>query len=214
MTDRRPQLLTSRWPQAAVLLGFGLLIAGCTQDMYDQGRYDPLEASPFFADGRSARPLEPGVIARGSLREGEPIGTGRQAGESLTEIPVEVTLPLLERGRNRFNIFCTPCHGLVGNGDGMIVERGFRRPPSYHIDRLRGAPPGYFFDVITNGFGAMPGFKDRISIDDRWAIVAFVRALQLSQHATPDDLTSSEREQLEQEQLENSRNTNDTGTPP
>jgi len=165
--------------------------------MYDQVKHEPLEASTFFPDGRSSRPLEPGVVARGTLPESEVLGTGRSGKEFATELPITVTRELLTRGRERFTIYCTPCHGQAGYGDGMIVERGFRRPPSYHTDEIRGLADGRIFDAISNGFGSMPRFRDRIAAHDRWAIVAYVRALQLSQNATPDDLSAKERTDLE-----------------
>lgn len=173
------------------------LCAACHRDMYEQPRYDPLEPSTFFDDGRSARPLVEGTIARGQLRLDDALYTGRQNGQLVTELPLDFSRQLLERGQERFNIFCSNCHGMTGQGDGMIVRRGYRAPPSYHTDRLRGVPIGHFFDVITNGFGVMPSYAHQISVEDRWAIAAYVRTLQLSQHATRDDLTPEELQQLE-----------------
>lgn len=184
----------------AIVLGTVLLAGGCHDDMYNQVKHEPLEPSPFFADGRSSRPLEPGVIPRGTLVADDAVATGKSENAFVTELPVELTRELLDRGHERFNIFCTPCHGFVGSGDGIVVERGFRRPPSYHTDRLRGVPDGQIFDVITHGFGAMPSLRERISVRDRWAIVAYVRTLQLSQAASVSDLTPEEQTRLSTEQ--------------
>jgi mono/diheme cytochrome c family protein len=172
-------------------------LAGCHGDMYDQPRYDPLEKSDFFADGRASRPAVAGAIARGDLRDDEPFYTGKQDGKLAEEPPVEINQALVERGRERFNIFCTPCHGRAGYGDGMIVRRGFRQPPTYHSDRLRGVPIGHFFDVMTNGFATMPDYAEQIPVRDRWAIAVYVRALQLSQYSNLDELDENERRRLE-----------------
>jgi hypothetical protein len=174
--------------------------AGCHTDMRDQPRYEALEASKFFADGQSARPAVPGAVARGQLNEDEAFFTGRADGRLIAELPLELNRELLERGRERFNIYCSPCHGATGAGDGMIVQRGFRRPPSYHQDRLRNAPAGHFFDVMTYGFGAMPRYAVQIEPRDRWAIVAYIRVLQLSQNATLDDVPADQRMRLEEAQ--------------
>ena len=169
-----------------------VLITGCHQDMYDQAKKEPLEASEFFKDGRVARPLVPGTIARGHLETDTPMFTGREGGQFVSDLPTKLDEQLLKQGQTLFNIYCTPCHGRIGDGDGMIVSRGFKRPPSYHSERLRGAPVGHYFDVITNGFGSMPTFKNRIAPEDRWAIVAYVRALQLSQFAPASTLSETE----------------------
>lgn len=174
-----------------------LLAVGCRQQMADQPSYRPLEKSTFFGDDRSARPLVSGTVAQGYLRADERLYTGRSGGELVTVLPVPLTRELLARGQDRFNIFCSPCHDRVGNGDGMIVQRGYRRPPSYHIDRLRDAPIGHFFDVITKGFGVMPDYAAQVPPADRWAIAAYVRALQLSQNAALPDVPPGAREQLE-----------------
>jgi hypothetical protein len=165
---------------------------GCRQVMDDEARVKPLEASTFFEDGRTARPLVPGTVARGYLREDTHLYAGRVDGELAEAFPFPIDRPVLERGRERFNIFCAPCHDQVGYGQGMIVRRGFRPPPSFHEERLREAPAGHFFDVITNGFGAMYSQADRIPPHDRWAIVAYIRALQLSQWASFADLGPDE----------------------
>ena len=174
-----------------------LALGGCVQQMADQARYEPLEASERFADGRSARPLIPETVARGHLRIDEHMYAGTVDGEPATTLPVDIDLALLERGRERFEIFCAPCHDRVGNGNGMVVQRGFRRPASFHIERLQQAPVGYFFDVISNGFGAMSSYASQIPAQDRWAIVAYVRALQLSQNATLDEVPEEQRAALE-----------------
>lgn len=174
------------------------LALGCHRDMYDQPRHDPLEESEFFADGRSARPLVPGTVYRGQPDSQSVLVTGRQDGRFVEELPVRLNKQLLERGRERFDIYCSVCHGRTGEGNGMVVLRGFRRPPSYHSDRLRGVPVGYLYDVVTHGFGAMPAYDHQIPLDDRWAIVAYVRALQFSQFAKAEELSPPLREKLSQ----------------
>jgi mono/diheme cytochrome c family protein len=165
--------------------------------MHDQPRLKPFAPSEFFADQRSARPLVPGTVARGELRENAAFHTGKAGSEFVRELPVPVTLALLQHGRTRFDAFCSPCHGRTGSGDGPVPERGFKRPPSYHAERLRAAPPGYIFDVISNGFGAMSDHAAQVPAADRWAIVAYVRALQLSQHAELADVPAEKRTELE-----------------
>jgi len=166
--------------------------------MHDQPRYKPLAKSTFFDDHRSARPRVPGTVARGHLPGDPVLETGKAGTSFVAAVPVPIDLPLLKRGEKRYGIYCAPCHGRVGRGDGMIVRRGYRQPPSFHIDRLRTAPIGHFYDVMTNGFGAMPDYKAQIAPRDRWAIAAYVRALQLSQHATATDLTPEEQQKLSQ----------------
>lgn len=173
-----------------------LFLAACRQDMHDQPRYKPLARSDFYPDQRSARPLVPGTVARGHLDADSYFYTGKIGNNPGDVMPFPVTMDVLQRGQQRFNIYCAPCHSRVGDGNGMIVQRGFRRPPSYHIDRLRKAPLGYFFDVITNGFGAMPDYKAQVPVEDRWKIIAYIRALQLSQGATVADLPPAERNQV------------------
>jgi mono/diheme cytochrome c family protein len=179
-----------------VVLGL-LLLAGCRQKMADQPRYEPLARSTFFDDGRAARPLEEGTVARGQLRNDQHLYTGKEGGKLVDTFPFSVTLERLARGQERYNIFCSPCHDRVGTGQGMIVRRGYRAPASFHIDRLRQAPAGYFFDVMTNGFGVMPDYAQQVHPEDRWAIVAYILALQLSQHATLADVPQDQRQQLE-----------------
>jgi hypothetical protein len=195
--QRRQDVSREQTLAASATILLLLMLFGCHQDMYDQVKKEPLEGSTFFEDGRSARPLVAGTIARGQLETETPMFTGKENGQFVSELPMPVTQTLLERGQSRFNIYCTPCHGSVGDGDGMIVSRGFKRPPSFHIGRLRGEPVGHFFDVMSHGFGAMPSYGKRISPEDRWAITAYVRALQLSQFAPADSLTTAEAQSLE-----------------
>jgi mono/diheme cytochrome c family protein len=173
--------------------------ASCRQEMYDQPKYKPLGKSDFFPDARNERPLPDGVVARGFLRADSRLyrGTAADGKALVTEFPLPVTPALLARGQQRFNIYCTPCHDRAGTGRGMVVLRGYRPPPSFHIDRLREAPVGHFFDVISNGFGAMPDYAAQIEVPDRWAIIAYVRALQLSQYARLENVPSDERSRLE-----------------
>jgi len=164
--------------------------------MNDEPRYKPLAASDFFADGQSARPRVEGTVARGHMRLDQAFYSGRSNGVLVDALPVPVTRDLLVKGRERFDIFCSPCHGRLGNGDGVVVERGFQSPPSYHIDRLRTVPVGYFFDIMTNGFGAMASYASRVPPADRWAIAAYIRALQLSQYAPLSDAPADARRRL------------------
>lgn len=192
-------------------------------DMYDQPKLRPLQTSPLWADGRASRPIPPNTIAYsgGAFADAssgrlqiEPLPIDVPApvplddnGKPKTAVSTDVTgtaalnpppmsAQLLQRGRQRFDIFCAPCHGLAGQGDGMVARRGFPSPPSYHIDRLRNAPDAHFFSVITHGYGAMYPYADRVPVNDRWAIIAYIRALQLSQHATVDDVPVGERGKL------------------
>jgi mono/diheme cytochrome c family protein len=164
--------------------------------MHDQPRYKPLARSAFFGDERSARPRVPGTLARGHLSGDPALDTGKVGTGFVTAVPVAIDMKLLKRGEDRYRIYCTPCHGQVGRGDGMVVRRGYRPPPSFHIDRLRAQPAGYFFDVMTAGFGAMPDYADKLSVADRWAVVAYVRALQLSQNASLADVPPERRGEL------------------
>jgi mono/diheme cytochrome c family protein len=188
----------SRTVFLAGLAGFAFLTGvGCRQDMHDQPRFDPMQDSPFFTDARSARPLVEGTVARGHLRDDELLYTGRVNGEAATVFPFAVDAKVMARGRERYDVFCAPCHGRTGQGDGMVVLRGYRRPPSIHQDRLRNAPAGHFFDVITNGFGAMPDYAAQVKAEDRWAIAAYLRALQLSGYATLNDVPPAERDKIQ-----------------
>jgi mono/diheme cytochrome c family protein len=170
-----------------------LAFAGCRQDMHDQPRFKPLAQSDFYPDLRSARPPVEGTVARGQLHEDTYFDTGKMGNNPGDYMPFAVNEAVLARGRERFNIYCAPCHSRTGDGNGMIVQRGFRAPPSYHTERLRKAPLGYFFDVMTNGFGAMPEYASQIPVRDRWCIVAYIRALQLSQDATPADVPPGQK---------------------
>ena len=169
----------------AGLIAIAVVAGGCRQDMHDAPRYEPLEASTFFADGRSSRPLLANTVARGQLRQDRHLYEGVVNGQPAETLPMPVTAALMARGQERFNVFCSPCHGRSGEGDGMIVQRGFPRPPSFHLDRLKNAPHGHLYNVISNGYGAMYSYGDRIEQNDRWRIVAYVRALQLSEPTTP-----------------------------
>jgi mono/diheme cytochrome c family protein len=193
--ERRP-VRANAVPLLACLLGT-LTSAACRQDMHDQPKYVPLRESTFFADTRSARPLVEGTVARGQLNEDALRYTGKVDGADATVFPFPIDEKILRRGQERFNIYCSPCHARTGEGDGMVVRRGYRRPPSYHTDRLRSAPVGHFFDVITNGFGAMPDLAAQVKTDDRWAIAAYIRALQLSGHAALDDVPADRRGDLD-----------------
>jgi mono/diheme cytochrome c family protein len=174
-------------------------LAACRQDMHDQPKYIPPRPTAFFEDGRSARQMPENTIARGHLNEDVGYYTGHDAaGKLVTELPMPVTKELLARGRERFNVYCTPCHDQTGSGNGMVTQRGFRHPPTYHSDRLRQIAVGHFYDVITNGFGAMQDYSAQVQPADRWAIAAYIRALQLSQTATLDDVPAAARGQLAQ----------------
>jgi len=171
-------------------LAFCLLAgaAGCRQDMHNQPKYRPLRATTFFADGGSARPHVEGTVARGTLQEDQAFFTGKTGNTLVRDLPFAVDEQVLARGQERYNIFCTPCHDAAGTGRGMVVQRGYRPPPSLHDERLRNAEAGHFFDVMTNGFGTMPDYRQQIAARDRWAVVAYIRALQLSQHADRADV--------------------------
>lgn len=176
----------------SIILAMAFL-AGCRQDMHDQPRFKPLAQSDFYADLRSARPPVEGTVARGPLHDDTYFYTGKFGNNPGDYMPFPVTMDVLSRGRERFNIYCSPCHSRLGDGNGMIVQRGFRAPPSYHTERLRKAPLGYFFDVMTNGFGAMPEYATQVPARDRWCIVAYIRALQLSQEATMSAVPQGEK---------------------
>ncbi len=180
---------------SAVLIGS----AGCElrQAMYDQEKYEPLEASAFFADGMSFRPQVDGTVARGQLMLDEHFYQGKVQGQLAATLPVKVDRQLLERGRERYDIFCAPCHDKTGAGNGMIVQRGLKQPPTFHQQRLREVPVGHFYDVITNGFGVMYSYAARIPVADRWAIVAYIKVLQLSQNLEFDQLPAEDQRQLQ-----------------
>ena len=186
------------------------LLAGCSlkQDMALQPKNRPLSPSDFFTDGRSARPLVENTVARGSLLDDALI-----VPKDSNAFPVPLNLELLERGENRYKVFCSPCHGLQGDGNGMVAMRGMKHPPSYHQDRLRQVPNGYIYEVITNGFGAMLGYSAQVPPRDRWAIVAYVRALQLSRNAKISDLPPDVREKVLHPPAEKQRETHGEGAP-
>lgn len=173
-----------------------LLLAGCRQDMHDQPKYEPLEATDFFDNGAASRPLVEGTVPRGHLREDVAFYAGQVGGVAVAQNPLPIDARLVDRGQERYNIFCSPCHDLTGTGNGLVVQRGYRQPPSLHLDRLRQAPDGHWFQVITNGFGAMPDYRAQIPPRDRWAIVAYIRALQLSQRAQLADVPEAERSRI------------------
>ena len=178
----------------ATLLVFA---AGCRQDMHDAPRYEVYEASDTFADGRASRQAPVGTVARGFLRDDEGLNTGKVDGQAVDTIPFAVTHADVRRGHERFTIYCTPCHGQLGDGNGMVVQRGLRQAANFHQDRLREERIGYFYDVITNGFGAMQGYAEQVPVRDRWLIAAYVRALQLSQNASINDVPADRRGSLE-----------------
>ena len=183
--------------RSAYVIWAVLLLAGCRQDMHDQPRYKPLAGTDFFGDGRSARPTVPGTVARGHLRIDTARYTGKVGDEDIDFFPFPITRADLERGQERFNIFCSPCHSRIGDGNGMIVRRGFRQAASYHSDKLIKAPVGHFFDVMTNGFGAMPSYASRVDPDDRWRIAAYIRVLQLSENSTMADVPAEKRGEID-----------------
>jgi hypothetical protein len=179
------------------LLLFGCTSTGIEHGMEDQPKVKPMTESNFFPDGRSARPFVADTVARGHLRDDGLLYTGKQSGKDAEIFPFPITQEILERGRQRFDIYCAVCHDRAGAGNGIVVQRGFHRPPSYHTEALRSAPVGHLYDVITNGFGTMYPYADRIAVEDRWAIVAYIRALQLSQEASMRDVPENERVALE-----------------
>ncbi len=196
--------LTTKSKSAARTLGLraalglaALLLSGCRMDMHVQPKYLPYEPTDFFADGREERQPVPDTVARGQLRLDELFYSGKENGAEADVFPFPITRADLERGRERYNVYCTPCHDYTGSGEGMIVQRGFPQPPSYHIQRLRTAPVGHFYGVITNGFGAMYSYAARIEPADRWRIAAYIRVLQLSRNATIGDVPPAERAKLE-----------------
>jgi hypothetical protein len=180
---------------ALITLTATALLAGCRQDMHNQPKFIPQRGTTFFADGRSARPQVENTVARGQLHEDQYFYTGLVNGAEGTAMPFPVTMDVLQRGQERYNIYCTPCHSRVGNGVGMIVQRGYARAGNFHSARLQAAPLGHFFSVISNGYGAMPDYAAQVTPEDRWAIVAYIKALQLSQNAEPTDVPVSEHVQ-------------------
>ena len=191
-----PNLSLMRTSFFAAAIAGAALLGGCRQDMHNQPKYIPLRSSEFFPDGRSARMPVEGTVARGELHADTYLYTGKVNGQDGTLMPFPVDRDVLERGRERYNIYCTPCHSRVGDGNGMIVQRGYRRAASFHDPRLVAAPVGHFFDVITNGWGAMPDYSAQIEPKDRWAIAAYIRALQLSQNATLAEVPANEQHNI------------------
>ncbi|HXA51534.1 MAG TPA: cytochrome c [Candidatus Acidoferrum sp.] len=190
--------MRTRFQLGALVLSAAALTA-CRQDMHDQPKYIALRPSSFFNDGRSARPIPDNTIARGHLDEDRVFYTGRDAsGKLVNEFPIPITKEVILRGQDRFNVYCTPCHDQTGSGNGMVAQRGFRHPPSYHTERLIQMPVGHFFDVITNGLGAMQDYSAQVQPVDRWAIAAYIRVLQLSQSATINDVPAAARAQMAQ----------------
>jgi mono/diheme cytochrome c family protein len=187
--------------QVHLALAFACLtLAACRQDMHDAPRYEPLEASTFFANGASERMPVANTVARGQLNEDRHLYEGVVDGKPAETFPMPVTAAVVSRGQERYNVFCAPCHGRTGVGNGMIVQRGFRQPPSFQDDRLRNAPVGYFFDVMTHGFGAMQDYSAQVPVADRWAIAAYIRALQLSQRTPVDEVPADRRGDLDRSQ--------------
>ncbi|HWB60878.1 MAG TPA: cytochrome c [Chthoniobacteraceae bacterium] len=184
--------------RSAAIIALALALAACRRDMFNQPRYKTYAQDSFFADDASARPLPPHTVARGDAETDTAYYQGKtDDGKLLEALPMPVTREMLERGRERFDIYCSVCHGRTGDGNGVIVQRGFPAPPSYHIDRLRNAPAGHFYDVITNGYGVMYSYAARVTPEDRWAIVAYIRALQLSHNATLNDVPPGEKTRLQ-----------------
>jgi cytochrome c553 len=190
---------TRRTDFAAIGLAVALAATAtaCRQDMHDAPKYEPLEKSAFFPDGRASRQLVANTIARGKLREDALLFTGRDGDAISTTFPFPVTEGVVTRGRERFNIYCSPCHARTGEGNGMIVQRGYKQPPSFHEERMRAMPAGYFFQVMTNGFATMPSYALQVNAEDRWAIAAYVKALQLSRNVNPAELSADERAKVE-----------------
>ncbi len=172
-----------------------LVLAGCRQDMQDQPKFFPQRGTDFYADGRSVRPQVENTVARGQLHEDSYFATGLVNGKEGDGLPFPATMAVLQRGQERYNVYCTPCHSRVGNGIGMIVQRGYVKAGSFHSARLEAAPLGHFFQVISNGYGAMPDYASQITPEDRWAIVAYIKALQLSQNATQTDVPAGQEVQ-------------------
>jgi mono/diheme cytochrome c family protein len=184
----------SRFVMTACAAALMLFSSGCQylrQDMANQPKNRPLSPSDFFADGRSERPILENTVARGAIAADELF-----VPKDSNNFPLPVTSKLLQRGQERYKIFCSPCHGLQGDGNGLVAMRGMKHPPTYHQDRLRQAPNGYFYDNITNGFGAMYGYSAQIPPADRWAIIAYIRALQLSRNAKVSDLPADLQQQV------------------
>jgi mono/diheme cytochrome c family protein len=199
-TQKVTQLSTVLKILAVVMLFSGALVAGCRQpqEMANQPSHAPLEKSAFFKDGQAARRLPDGVVARGAGDRDSFFFTGKINGKLVDAFPFAVTADVLARGRERYEIYCSPCHDRLGTGRGMIVRRGYRQPRSFHVEALRTAPAGHFFEHMTMGFGAMPSYAQQITARDRWTIVAYIRALQLSRNAPIAELPAEDRRKLEE----------------
>jgi hypothetical protein len=180
-----------------VPVSLALICAACRPDMENQPRAKPLSQTDFFSDGTSARQPPPYTVPIGESHENSAFYTGLTNGTYITQLPMKLTPEVLNRGRERFEAICSECHDRTGSGNGMVVQRGFPQPPSFHVDRLRNAPIGHFYDVITNGYGVMYSYAARVEPQDRWAIAAYIRALQLSHNAKPSDVDPSDRANLE-----------------
>lgn len=182
---------------AVISIWIALFFAACRPDMENQPKAKPLSQSDFFSNGTNARPLPSHTVAHGDTRKNSAFYTGITNGTYITQLPVKLTPDRLNRGRERFEAICAECHDRTGSGNGMVVQRGFPQPPSFHVDRLRNAPIGHFYDVMTNGYGVMYSYAARVEPEDRWAIAAYIRALQLSHDAKPSDADPAERAKLE-----------------
>lgn len=201
MTSRSRGVKYGRGLRRAAVMSIMIAgLAGCRQDMHDAPRYDPLEASVILPGGAASQPLVDGTVARGQENADELLTTGKVGGVEADMFPFAITRTDLDLGQQRFNTYCAPCHAPSGEGDGMVVQRGYRQPPSLHIDRLRQAPAGQFYDRITNGFGVMPNYRAQIAVEDRWRIVAYVRVLQTSHQGTRGDVPAAEMERLDNPQ--------------
>ncbi len=184
-------------PKLFFVLGMFVAVIGCRRDMFNQPKSNPLRESNFFPDGAASRPIPPHTVSRNDLENDEAFYTGMIGTNLVTDFPIQITREVLERGRQRFEINCVPCHGETGEGNGIVVQRGFPAPPSYHIDRLRNAPVGHFFDVMTRGYGVMFSQASHVTPEDRWAIAAYIRALQFSENARFADVPTNEVARLQ-----------------
>jgi len=194
---QRASMMRTKYIPALGAMASLLVLAGCRQDMHDQPKFFPQRGTTFYADGRSARPQVAETVAREQLHEDSYFYTGLIAGKEGDGLPLALTPELMARGQERYNVYCTACHSRVGNGDGMIVQRGYKPAGNFHTERLRNAPLGHFYAVMTNGYGAMPDYAAQLTPADRWAVAAYIRALQLSQDAKPADAGSAQTENLE-----------------
>jgi mono/diheme cytochrome c family protein len=199
-SDTRGFCGLGRARRVPVFVTIALLFASCRPDMMNQPKAKPLSESDFFSNQANARPIPPHTVERGGARENTAFYTGLTNGTYITQLPVKLTPELLARGRQRFDAMCAECHDRTGSGSGMMVQRGFPQPPSYHVPRLRNAAIGHFFDVITNGYGVMYSYATRVETEDRWAIAAYIRALQLSHNVKASELAPTEQQKLENEQ--------------